>query len=122
MKLSLDLIAAALDKNMFDTKPGKYQGLIILVNEDRDKGETAASRILLGDEDTIGVSIVHMMQEDPAFAAMILACAEMYNSQQSLPDLGGIIGGLDKALSALEEVCGKFDKNHPKKPNHKRKN
>ena len=120
MKLSLDLIATALENNMFDQKVGKHQGLIFLVNENCDGGKTKVGKLLVGDEDAVGMAIVRMMQNDPNVAAIILTCAEMYNRQTSLPDFDTILSGLDKAISALEEVCEKSGKNRPSSKRHRR--
>lgn len=122
MKLSLDHIAFALENNKFEQKVGKHQGLIVLVDENCDDGRPKVSRLILGDKDSVGLAIIGLMKNDPDFAAMILTCTELYNRQRPLPDFDAILGGLDKAISALEEVCEKSGKNHPKRPNHKRKN
>ena len=103
MKLNLEHIATAFEKDLFDGTETDQQGLILLVKRMEGNKRVKRQIHVQGDLEDIGTALYLAMTENPEFASMILASAKMYK-EQHIPNLDEVINSLETAYKAVDNV------------------
>lgn len=109
MKLTLEHIATAFEKDLFDRTETDQQGLILLVKRMEDDKRVKRQIHVQGDAEDIGTALYLAMTENPEFANIILASAKMYENRH-IPNLDNVIESLETAYKAVDNVCKHFEK------------